>query len=60
MADDDKIRTEDYDPENPRCDQEQLKFLKECIDEGPEGIEKWNQWYDKKDEKNMVKDIKQN
>ena len=45
MADDDKIRTPDYDPENPRCDQEQLEFLKECVAEGPEGIEKWNDWY---------------
>ena len=43
---DDEIRTPDYDPENPRCDQEQLKFLKDCIDEGAEGIKKWNQWHE--------------
>jgi len=43
MPDDNNIRTKYYDPENPRCDQEQLKFLKECIAEGPEGIEKWNE-----------------
>jgi len=46
MPDGNKIRTPDYDPENPRCDEEQLKFLKECIAEGPEGIEKWNQQYE--------------
>jgi len=46
IPDDNKIQTPDYDPENPRCDQEQLKFLKECIAEGPEGIEKWNKQYE--------------
>ena len=40
----DTIRTPDYDPENPRCDEEQHKFIKECIAGGAEGIEKWNQW----------------
>ena len=44
MPDDKKIRTSDYDPENPRCDRDQLKFLKDCIAKGPKGIEKWNQW----------------
>ena len=44
MPDDNKIQTPDYDPENPRCDQEQLKFLKDCIAKGSEGITKWNQW----------------
>lgn len=45
MPEDNKIRTKDYDPENPRCDEQQLKFLKDCINEGPEGIKKWNDWY---------------
>jgi len=40
MPNDNKNQTPDYDPENPRCDQEQLKFLEECIAEGPEGIKK--------------------
>jgi hypothetical protein len=44
MSDDKKIRTPDYDPENPRCDEGQLKFLKDCIAEGVVGINKWNQW----------------
>ena len=39
-----------YDPKNPWCDEEQLKFLKECIAEGPQGIKKWNQW--RKDNEN--------
>ncbi|MBC8472712.1 MAG: pentapeptide repeat-containing protein [Planctomycetes bacterium] len=41
---DNKIQTHDYDPKNPHCDQEQLKFLKKCIAESSEGIKKWNQW----------------
>ena len=41
-----KTNTPDYDPQNPRCDETQLKFLKECIAEGPDGIEKWNQWHE--------------
>lgn len=38
----DKIKIPNYDPDNPRCDEKQLKFLKECIAKGAEGIKAWN------------------
>ena len=45
MSNDNKNITPDYDPKNPRRDKERLDFLRDFIAEGPEGIEKWNQWY---------------
>jgi uncharacterized protein YjbI with pentapeptide repeats len=42
--DNDKNQIPNYDPDNPR--QDHLKFLKECIAEGPDGIAEWNQFRD--------------
>lgn len=42
MPDDNKIKTPDYDPENPRCDQEQYDMLIRCSEKMD--MTEWNKW----------------
>ncbi|MCX5637162.1 MAG: hypothetical protein NTX52_05650, partial [Planctomycetota bacterium] len=44
MAENNKKPASDYNPQNPRCDETQLKFLKDCIARGEKGIAEWNKW----------------
>lgn len=37
-----KFQKPNYNPDSPRCDEEQYNFLLDCIKKGKEGIKDWN------------------